>query len=344
MNLFQKTLLRQNETGTPPIWFMRQAGRYHAHYQNLRKSNSFLDVCRKPDVSAEAAMGPVEDFDFDAAILFSDILFPLEAMGVPLDFNPGPQLGRLLSTAEDLKSYKPTDDAHGFFLFQKLALKTLKARLPQSKGLIGFVGGPLTIYQFAATGSGKIEGRVEGLNDGRFEGFMEKLIPLLTQNMVTQSMAGIDVMAVLDTSAGKLTKEEYHGIYLPWLTRLITGFKARMPEVKLLYYSKGTDREYWHMLDGLPIDGLGVDHFQNLPAVLDEFGERYAIQGNVTPEWMALPWEELEPKLRSFFTAMKKVPAEKRSGWICGLGHGITPDAKEENVRRFITLAREMLS
>jgi uroporphyrinogen decarboxylase len=155
MNLFQKTLARSNDTGTPPIWLMRQAGRYHAHYQNLRKTHGFLDLCRNAKVSAEAAMGPIRDFDFDAAILFSDILFPIEAMGVSLDFNPGPQLGRLLGSKADLAHYTPTLDPQGFFGFQAVALAELRRQLPAEKGLIGFVGGPLTLYQFACTGSGK---------------------------------------------------------------------------------------------------------------------------------------------------------------------------------------------
>lgn len=342
MNLFTKTLRRENDSGTPPIWFMRQAGRYHSHYQNLRKSNSFIDVCRKPDVSAEAAMGPVEDFDFDAAILFSDILFPLEAMGVPLAFNPGPQLGRLLSSAADLKHYVPTDDPHGFFSFQADALKLLRTRLPAEKGMIGFVGGPLTIYQFAVAGSGKGDGPVEGLEDGRFTGFMEKLIPMLTVNMLTQARAGVDVMAILDTSAGRLTPDQYWDHYLPHLTRLICGFKAMLPHVPVLYYSKGTGPDYWRSLRGLPLDGLGVDHHQNLAEVLDAYGEDYAIQGNIPPEWMALPEAELIAKLTPVFESVKKLPAVKKRGWICGLGHGITPDGREENVRAFIRLAREI--
>lgn len=340
MNLFQKTLRRENTSGQPPIWFMRQAGRYHAHYQNLRKTHGFLDLCRIPDVCAETAMGPVEDFGFDAAILFSDILFPIAAMGIALDFNPGPQLGHLLESPADLSHYKPVADAYGYFRFQSEALSHLKKRLPKEKGLIGFVGGPLTIYQFAVKGSGKTDGEVEGLTDGRFEGFMERLLPLLLANMQVQADAGIDVMAVLDTSAGKLPPDLYYSLYLPYLTRLICSFKASRPGTNLLYYSKGTNAEYWRMLGGLPIEGLGIDYTNNLAAALREFGARYAIQGNIDPEWMRLPWPQLKPKLETVFAEVKALPPELRKGWICGLGHGILPDVPEENVRQFLALAR----
>ena len=342
MNLFQETLERKNISGTPPIWFMRQAGRYHSHYQNLRKTNSFLDVCKKPDVSAEAALGPIQDFDYDAAILFSDILFPLEALGIELDFNPGPHLGHLLHSVSDLKYYTPPEDSRGYFKFQADALKLLRKKLPASKGVIGFVGGPLTIYQFAVSGSGKNEGQIPGLESSRFTGFMDKLIPLLIDNMLVQAEAGVDCMAILDTCAGKISKQEYWDIYLPYLSRLICAFKGQMPHVKLVYYSKGTDAEYWDCLAGLPIDGLGIDYTNNLAQTLKNYGTRYAIQGNIDPEWMRLPWAQLKPKLEAVFSEVKALPKEFRTGWICGLGHGILPDVPEENVKHFIALVRDM--
>ena len=102
LNLFQAALAREND-GRPPVWFMRQAGRYHAHYQALRKEHSFIDLCKKPEVACEATMGPIRDFDFDAAILFSDLLFPLEVLGMGLRYAEGPQLDWQLQTPADLK-------------------------------------------------------------------------------------------------------------------------------------------------------------------------------------------------------------------------------------------------
>src|ERR1044071_270057 len=101
MSLFRQAIAGENK-GRPPIWMMRQAGRYHAHYQAMKQKHTFLELCRTPELACEVTMGPIHDFDFDAAILFSDILFPLEVLGVPLDFAPGPQLGFLLQSKEDL--------------------------------------------------------------------------------------------------------------------------------------------------------------------------------------------------------------------------------------------------
>lgn len=339
MNLFRQTLALQNTTGTPPIWMMRQAGRYHAHYQNLRKTNSFLDLCRNAEVSAEAAMGPIEDFDFDAAILFSDILFPIEAMGVSLDFAPGPTFGRLLTSAADLAYYQPIKDPADFFGFQARALEVLRKRLPASKGLIGFVGGPATLYQFACLGSGKVNAPI----DDRFDGFMEKLLPLLATQMSVQAAAGIDCMAVLDSSADIVLAGNHWPKYISYLQELLRLFRAKHPTTPVLYYSKNMPPKIWEDLNALDVQGIGVDHsHHNFPAILTQHHGRYAIQGNIPPEWMNEPWKEVEPKLRAWFEAVNALPAETRKGWICGLGHGLQPTAREENVRNFVTLAREV--
>lgn len=289
-------------------------------------------------------MGPIQDFDFDAAILFSDILFPIEAMGVSLDFAPGPQLGRLLRNAADLQHYVPTRDVRGFFGFQAEALTELRKQLPAHKGLIGFVGGPLTLYQFAVEGSGKQEIAPEGFTDGRFAGFMERLLPMLAENMVVQAEAGIDCMAILDSSAGILPFATYQKEYLPYLKQLMALFRAKCPAVPVLYYSKGTDRQWWKLLEDLPLQGLGIDHSNPLAASLQEFGKQYAIQGNIPPEWMNLEWRELEPQLLRVFTEVKALPQEVRKGWVCGLGHGIQPAGREENVRNFVKLVREFFA
>src|SRR5579884_3669814 len=145
MNLFQKTLRNEN-SGRPPVWFMRQAGRYHSHYQKLRARHSFMELCRKPEVAAEVTFGPIQDFGFDAAILFSDLLFPLEAMGTGLRYDPGPKLDRHLRSPEDLKNLKGGAALASHMGFQAEAMKLIRAALPAEKGLLGFVGGPLTLF------------------------------------------------------------------------------------------------------------------------------------------------------------------------------------------------------
>ena len=144
---FKNALERKSQT-CPPIWLMRQAGRYHDHYQSLKKNYTFEELCKKPRLAAETAMGPINEFDFDVAILFSDILFPLEALGMDLSYNPGPQFGLHLdeeSAGSLLTNQNPID----FMDFQGEAIERTIERLPEEKSLIGFVGGPWTLIAYA---------------------------------------------------------------------------------------------------------------------------------------------------------------------------------------------------
>src|SRR5215471_7828474 len=151
---FQNALARRPQR-TPPIWLMRQAGRYHRHYQALRAQHSFMDLCKQPELAAEVALGPVLDFDFDAAILFSDLLFPLEALGMGLEYtDAGPQLGWKLAQ-KSISQMSSVDEAWPRLLFQGNALRATRRLLPDDKSLIGFVGGPWTLFVYAVEGTHK---------------------------------------------------------------------------------------------------------------------------------------------------------------------------------------------
>src|SRR5437879_6309388 len=137
---FQNALARRPQT-TPPIWLMRQAGRYHRHYQALRAKHSFMDLCKQPELAAEIARGPVLDFGFDAAILFSDLLFPLEALGTGLEYtNRGPQLGWQLSE-QTISQMRSVEDAWPHLLFQGEAMRTTRDRLLSDRTRLAMGGG-----------------------------------------------------------------------------------------------------------------------------------------------------------------------------------------------------------
>jgi uroporphyrinogen decarboxylase len=342
-NLFQSAIARKNH-GRPPVWFMRQAGRYHSHYQALRKKNSFIDLCKKPEVACEAAMGPINDFDFDAAILFSDLLFPLEVMGMGLTYDPGPKLSRRLEKLDDVRRLRGGTALADQLAFQAEAVSLIRRRLPQSKGLLGFVGGPLTLFFYAVEGShkGELKSAHAGMSDGRYAAFTEKLIPLLAENMAAQAKAGADTVAVLDTCAGELSPDDFAKYVIPSLAQLFKLFQAICPNKPISYYSKGTGPAHWDHLKTLPISYMGFDWNTSLPETLSQYSDRFAIQGNVDPHWLFLPASELEKKLREVFEKVHALPAECRKGWICGLGHGILPETPEENVRLFIRLQREI--
>ena len=341
--LFQLALERRNE-GRPPVWFMRQAGRYHSHYQALRRQHSFIDLCKKPEIACETAMGPIRDFDFDAAILFSDLLFPLEAMGMGLSYVPGPRLDWHLREPADLARLQGGGELVSQLAFQGEAMRLTRAALPASKGLLGFVGGPLTLFCYAVDGShhGSLESSLRGLTDGRYEGFFEKLFELLAQNMALQARGGADTIAVLDTCAGEFDAGLYGRVVVPTLRRLFARFHELRPGFPITYYSKGTGPDHWAALEGLPISAMGVDWRVDLPSALRDIGGRYAIQGNFDPEWMLKEAAALEPEIRRFFERMLALPQALRRGWICGLGHGVLQHTPEANVRLFLRIQKEM--
>lgn len=342
-NLFQAALERRNE-GRPPVWLMRQAGRYHAHYRRLRERHSFVDLCKRPEIAAEVTMGPVDCFDFDAAILFSDLLFPLEVLGMPLSYEPSPALGWYLRSPADLAKL----DGHGLdgsrLEFQADALRLIRAQLSPAKGLIGFVGGPLTLFFYAAEGThqGELRSAREGLTDGRYRGFCDRLIPLLARNMAQQWKAGPDCVAILDTCAGELAPGAFAEHVVSALGELLAEFRHLCPEARVLYYSRGTDARHWRLLRALPIDGIGIDWRSPIAHALEEFGEQWAIQGNFDPHALLLPEPDFLRSAETFFAPLRALPQRARRGWICGLGHGVLPPTPEAHVKLFVDLQREV--
>ena len=335
--------LNRRNAGRPPVWMMLQAGRYHSHYQSLKRHNDFLRLCKDPQLAAEVAMGPVHDFNFDAAILFSDLLFPLEAMGMGLTYDPGPKLAFHIRTLLDVE--KLTGGAHRaeFMQFQADAVKLTRARLRRDKGLIGFVGGPFTLYVYAAAGSHeKAHEALAGLGNGVYDAFNSRLLDLLAENMAMQSRAGAEVVALFDTAAGEIDAATYGARVVPVLADLLARFRQRDPQTPVIYYSRGTGPAHWDLLAGLPFQCLGVDWRHDITEVLKQYGERWAIQGNVDPEWLHLPLPELENRLREYFGEVRALPAALRRGWISGLGHGILQRTPEASVRRFVSLQREI--
>ena len=337
--------LARRNLGRPPVWFMRQAGRYHSHYQGLKRQVDFITLCKDPKWAAETAMGPVHDFNFDAAILFSDLLFPLEVMGMGLRYDPGPKLDFHLQTPADLQRLKGGAALAQGLQFQAEAVTLTRRRLRADKGLIGFVGGPFTLYVYAAAGSHEnAAAALPGLSNGLYAGFNDKLLDLLAHNMALQARAGAEVVALFDTAAGEIDATLYREQVVPVLADLLARFRKLDPTTPVTYYSRGTGPAHWDSLDGLPFQCLGIDWRHDLVEVLQRYGDRYAIQGNVDPDWLLLPAAELEQRLRAWFAPLQQLTVQQRQGWICGLGHGILQKTPEANVRLFLKIQRELFA
>ena len=332
---FQNALARRAQS-VPPIWLMRQAGRYHRHYQALRQKHSFMDLCKQPELAAEVALGPVLDFDFDAAILFSDLLFPLEALGMGLEYTDrGPQLGWKLD-AETVSQLRPVEDAWPHLLFQGDALRATRERLALDRSLIGFVGGPWTLFVYAVEGShaGSLTASKKLLS--LFPRFCEVIVPLLRRNIELQLKNGAELVMIFDTAAGELTPGIFQTEVTPQLELL-----TQKHSTQIGYYSKGTQPAHLRqtLFTGGRLAGVGVDYRWDMAEALEMFPRGF-VQGNFDQALLLSEPDDLKKRLTRY---LETLIHHDRAGWICGLGHGVLPGTPEANVRLFVDTVREVL-
>ena len=323
--------LNQISQSTPPIWFMRQAGRYHSHYQQLKLKYTFEELCKNSELAAEVACGPVEEFDFDVAILFSDILFVLEGLGLELEFKPGP----IFKEELNLKNYKKFNDidrAIDHMTFQSDAIKFTRQKLAKNKSLIGFVGGLWTILRFA-TGQNKEKKNFQNF----YIDFMETtLLEVIKKNIKLQLDAGAEVVMMFDSGISSLDNDFFRGKYKLLLKNISNSFPN-----KVGYYARGKKYSDISYLSDLPFAGLGVDSGVELKHFFwnSKFG---FVQGNFNENYLLLDSKELENKLHIFSENMKNIG--NLNGWVCGLGHGINKATPEKNVHLFIETIRKKFS
>ncbi len=332
---FQNALARRPQP-TPPIWLMRQAGRYHRHYQALRAKHSFMDLCKRPELAAEVALGPVLDFDFDAAILFSDLLFPLEALGMGLEYTDrGPQLEWKL-TENTISQLRSVEDAWPNLLFQGDTVRATRELLPSGRSLIGFVGGPWTLFVYAVEGTHK-----GSLGESKklltlFPEFCETLIPLLAQNVEMQLNNGAELVMIFDTAAGELAPDIFEAEVVPQLQALSAQNGSRTG-----YYSKGTQPA--HLRHALFTEGgfagIGVDHRWDLGEAFDLFPSSF-VQGNFDQSLLLCERDELKRLLLRYLEPLGNHSCD---GWVCGLGHGVLPGTPEDHVKLFVDTVREVM-
>lgn len=336
-NIFEQRKKSGNKTHVP-VWFMRQAGRYHSHYQGIKKNSDFMTMCKNPELACEVTLGPIQDFQFDAAILFSDLLFPLEQLGMGLNYLQGPpKLEFHLENTDSLKKLNIIKPAKDFYKFQQEALRLLVNKLPEDVSLLGFVGAPFTLYTYAVEGShaGNLISSRKGFYDGRFSGFLEKLLPQLIENIKMQIAGGADAVALFDTAAGELSIFDFQRFAVPALKSITAEIKKFSPETKIIYYSKHTNIHFLECLEDKNIDVVGVDWRLDLSSVLKRFSKDYYIQGNIDPTWLHLPWEHLENNLKAFWQKLQENQVDY-SRWICGLGHGVLIETPESNVKKTV--------
>lgn len=338
MNTRFQNALKKIPQKCPPIWMMRQAGRYHKHYQSLRSQHTFMELCKVPELAAEVAFGPVEEFDFDLAILFSDLLFPLEALGMGLEYtDKGPQLGFSLRE-ENIHRLVSVEEALPHLEFQKDAMKLTRSGLAKDKSLIGFVGGPWTLFVYACEGSHAGSLVYSKVHSKLYREFCKKMVPLLIKNIQLQFEGGAEVVMVLDTACGEVSPSYFKSQLQSDLIEISKNYPG-----KLGYYSKGSNLDFFNSMEwqNAPWGGQGYDHRVDLKKVLSLTERKGLVQGNYDQSLLFLEPQDFEKSLREYLAPMKDMPEEVRRGWVCGLGHGILPKTPEINVRRFVEIVRE---
>jgi len=327
-NILFNNALNRLEQKTPPIWFMRQAGRYHNHYQKLKEKYSFEQLCKTPELASNVACGPVEEFDFDVAILFSDILFPLEGLGIPLKFSPGPIFGNFIDE-NNYHQYSNIEQAIDHMEFQKKAMHITREQLPISKSLIGFVGGLWTLLRFAVD---KKNNLFEP-QDFHFEFLQETLLPLIKKNIQLQLDAGAEIVMVFDSGLADLHSDLFKNNYITLIQDLANSFPN-----KVGYYCRGKKQEEVKLISGFPFAGLGVDHHFDIVDFLSNTKKGF-IQGNFNESKMLMNGTDLSKEINLYCDQIQNYGSIK--GWVCGLGHGINKETSEKNVHLFIDIIRK---
>lgn len=255
-----------------------------------------------------------------------------------LTYDPAPKLGWSL-TESRLKDLVRVDGAIEALHFQKEAMQETRKVLPKNKSLIGFVGGPWTLFTYAVEGEHK--GALKNAKTGipLYHGFCEILMPLLFKNIELQLAGGAEVVMVFDTAAGELSPGIFHAELEPYLIQIAKRFPGQIG-----YYSKGTTP--YHLTElrkRVEFAGLGVDHRFEMSEELVQHKQGF-LQGNFDQALLFNPAHRFENVLRDYLKPMLALTKEQRRHWVCGLGHGVLPETPEQNVRTFIKVVREVFA
>ena len=326
-------------TDVPPVWLMRQAGRYLPEYREMRKKLKFLELCADVEGAAEVSLQPFRRFGMDGVVFFSDILIPLPPMGIEVRLDEGgpklPTPVRTMEAVEKLRSFDPTVETG----FVPAILRTLKKELDGRAALIGFCGAPWTLATYIVEGAGSksfVETRTLMNREPKvLDALLAKLADACGDYLAAQIEAGADVVQVFDSWAGDLSRADYDRFARPATERLISRLKNRAG-VPVIHFASGSS----HLVDSyakLPVDVLSIDW--KLP--LDEARRRAngkALQGNADPGVLLGTPEGVTEAVRAVRKAAGPV------GHVVNLGHGILPPTPPENVAAFVAAARAPLA
>jgi uroporphyrinogen decarboxylase len=327
---------RVRPTAYTPIWIMRQAGRYLPEYRKLRSEVDFVKLTRTPELAAEATLQPLRRYELDAGILFSDIMTPLQGMGVALEFEPGPIVRdpiRTDSQIDALPALVPVRDVP----FVLEAVRLVRANAPRGVPLIGFAGAPFTLFCYLVCGRPSKEFAAARAFLYAHPGSAERLLTHLADAMAAylraQAQAGAQALMLFESWAGLLAPKEYRRFALPAVERTVTALRDL--DVPLIYYAN-QGSALMQAVAALDVDVVGVDWRSSLSASWEILGASKAIQGNLDPAALFASPADLRVQVDAVLAEAGGAP-----GHIFNLGHGIWPDTDPDAVARLIDQVHE---
>ena len=334
---FLRACLRQPVDCTP-VWFLRQAGRYMPEYQAVRRVHSLMEICKSPALAAEVTITAAEKLDVDAAIIFADLLLPLEPMGLDFVFQAGegPQVYRPIRSAADINALRTDRTADLGYVAEAIARVT--AHFGDRMGMIGFCGAPFTLASYMIEGGGSrnyIATKYLMYNDpAAWEALMQKLATVLADYAAQQVVAGADVIQIFDSWAGALSVTDYREFVLPITQSLVR--RVQDQGVPVIYFGVDTASLLPSMRE-TGADVIGLDWRIPLDAGRLAVGEHCAVQGNLDPIALFAPESLLRARVEEVLRQ-----ADGRPGHIFNVGHGIVPGTPVEKVQRVVGWVREI--
>ncbi|WBU65146.1 uroporphyrinogen decarboxylase [Paracoccus aerodenitrificans] len=339
-----KTILRAlaGETlPTPPIWMMRQAGRYLPEYRATRaQAGDFLSLCYTPDLAAEVTLQPIRRFGFDAAILFADILLVPQALGADLWFvtGEGPRLSTI-TDASAVQALKPADAVHDRLSPIYETLRILSRELPSETTLIGFAGASWTVATYMIAGRGtKDQAPAHAFmqaDRAAFSALIDRITEATIEYLSAQIEAGAEVVKLFDSWAGSLKGDDFDDFCMAPIARIVTALKQRHPGIPVIAFPREAGERYKGFAKATGADCVALDNSVAPDWAAANVQSDGCVQGNLAPGHMVTGGQALIDETRAIVQAFRGGPH------IFNLGHGITPDADPENVALMIETVRK---
>ncbi len=322
-----------------PVWIMRQAGRFMSAYRKKRQAHSFIEMCKEPEIAAEVTLLPVQRLDVDAAIIFADILLPLEGMGVGFGFttHDGPVIHNPIRTANQVNKLiiPQPEESLGYVL---TAIKLVKQELGSDTPLIGFSGAPFTLASYLIEGGHSqnyLLTKTMMLNaTDTWHALMDKLSKIVLLYLGSQIKAGADVVQLFDSWAGCLSPSDYEKYVMPYNRTILSGLKKyKVPVINFATNNAGL----LELMSKSGGDVIGVDWRISLDKAWKQIGYNKAIQGNLDPAVLFASPSEIKKHVKSILKM-----AGRHNGHIFNLGHGVLPTTPEPNVKALVDFVHEL--